>query len=283
MSLFKKCYSLLRLSHWSKAIFVFLGAIYADSPHYWWQALFAALAFCFIASATYIYNDWHDMEEDKAHPKKSHRPLASGDVSMPLALGMLVLCLSLGLMLGFAISRNLAAILIAYLLINIIYNHWLRRILFLDVLCIASGFMLRLLAGTVGIGVPITCWLIITATLLSLFIALCKRRLEMQLGFKRNHRAVLRKYNPHLLDVLIMSTASSCFISYLLYTVYARDTLFYFLWTLPFCVFGLWRFSHLTIMRDGDNDDPVSLFLSDNLSCLNLLCFSFLTMMALVP
>jgi 4-hydroxybenzoate polyprenyltransferase len=281
MSLFKKIFLLLRISHWSKGIFVFLGVIYSDIPSYWGAALLAALAFCLIASAVYIYNDLRDIEEDKFHPQKSHRPLASGDVSVPFALLMLVICLLLGLSLGFAVSKQLFAILIAYLVINLFYNHWLRRLPLFDVLCIASGFMLRILAGTIGIGLPITWWLTITATLLSLFIALCKRRLEMQLGFKQSHRAVLRKYNPHVLDLLIASTASSCFISYLLYTVYAREELFYFLWTLPFCALGLWRFAHLTLV-DGDNDDPLSLFIRDNLSRLNLLCFSTLTIMALL-
>lgn len=281
MSLTKKLFLLLRVSHWSKAIFVLLGVIYTDSPGYWLRAIFAALAFCLIASGVYIYNDLRDIEEDKFHPQKSHRPLANGDVSISFALLMLVICLFTGLILGFIISHTLAAILIVYLLINIFYNHWLRRIPLLDVLCIASGFMLRIMAGTIGIGLPITWWLIIIATLLSLFITLCKRRLEMQLGWKYSHRAVLRKYNPYLLDRLIAITASSCFVSYLFYTIYARGQLFYFLWTLPFSALGLWRFAHLTV-RDNNIDDPIVLFLSDNLSRFNLLCFSLLTMMALL-
>ena len=280
MSWFRKLFLLLRVSHWSKAIFVFLGIIYSDTPGYWQRALCAAIAFNFIASAVYIYNDLHDIKEDKAHPQKSQRPLASGAVSISFALSMLVLCLVVGLLLGSVISSQLATILCIYLLINLSYNHWFRRIPFLDVACIASGFMLRILAGTIGIGLPIAWWLTITATLLSLYIALCKRRLEMQLGLGRSLRVVLRKYNPHVLDWLIVSTAIGCFISYLLYTLYAGDQLFYFLWTLPFCAFGLWRFAHLTI-KDGDNDEPVSLFLHDNFSRLNLLCFSFFTMMAL--
>ena len=281
MSLFKKIYSLLRISHWSKAIFVFLGVIYSGDPSYWGRALLAALAFCLIASAVYIYNDLRDIEEDKFHPHKSHRPLASGNVTVAFALVMLVICILLGLSLGFSMSKTLFKILFTYIVINLFYNHWLRRIPLFDVLCIASGFMLRILAGTIGIGLPITWWLTITATLLSLFIALCKRRLELQLGFKKSHRAVLHKYNRHVLDILIASTASSCFISYLLYTVYARDQLFYFLWTLPFCAIGLWRFAHLALVG-GNNDDPLSLFLHDSLSRLNLLCFTVLTIMAVV-
>ena len=282
MSLFKKIYLSLRVSQWSKAIFVFLGVIYADALGYWWQALSAAFAFCLIASAVYIYNDLQDVEEDKAHPKKSNRPLAAGVVSTSFAWRLLVLSLFAGLMVGFAISIKLVAILMTYIFINIIYNHWIRRVVFLDVLCIASGFMLRILAGTVGIGLPITWWLTATATLLCLFIALCKRRLEMQLGPRNNQRVVLRKYNIHLLNSLIVGTASSCFVTYFLYTVYARDHLLLFLCTLPFGALGLWRFSHLTIIKTSDNDDPFSLFFSDAFSRLNLFFFSIFTMMALI-
>ena len=221
-----------------------------------------------------------DIEEDRAHPEKANRPLAKGDISVSVAWSVLIFCLGVGLPFGFAISKQLFLILCIYLLINLLYNHWLRRVPFCDVLCIASGFMLRILAGTIGIGLPITWWLTITATLLSLFIALCKRRLEMHLGFKNTQRIVLRKYNPHLLDILIASSASSCFIAYLLYTVYARHEMLFFLSTLPFCAIGLWRFAILTT-KDGKTDDPVAVFLSDNISRLNLLCFFSLTILAL--
>jgi len=280
MSFFKKIFLLLRVSYWSKAVFVLLGVIYAGNPRYWGPALLAALSFCFVASAVYIYNDLRDREEDKAHPLKSKRPIANGDISNSFALSMLVLCLFLGFLISFAVSGRFILILCIYLLINLFYNHGLRRVPFCDVLCIASGFMLRILAGTVGIGLPITWWLTITATLLSLFIALCKRRFEMQLGLDHTRREVLRKYTPHVLDILIASTASSCFIVYFLYTVFARSNMPYFLYTLPFCAIGLWRFAHLTT-KDGRTDDPVTLFLKDNVSRLNLLCFFSLTAMAL--
>ena len=281
MSLCKKLFQLLRVSDWSKSIFVFLGVIYTNTSGYWGRAFFAALAFCLTASAVYIYNDLQDMDEDKAHPQKSHRPLASGEVSIVFALITLFIVLSAGLILGFAISAKLAMILSTYLLINFFYNQWIRRLPVLDVLCIACGFMLRVLAGTLGIGLPMAWWLLITATLLSLFIALCKRRLEMQLGLKRSNRAVLRKYNTYVLDILIAVTASSCFIAYLFYTLTMRAGSYYFILTLPFCALGLWRFTYLTTKR-SNNDDPMTVFIHDKVSLLNLLCFAFLTIMELL-
>jgi 4-hydroxybenzoate polyprenyltransferase len=280
MSIFEKIVLLLRMSHWSKSFFVFLGVIYSPTPGDVRLAVFAALAFCFTASAVYIYNDLQDREEDKAHPKKSHRPLASGVVSVRMAWSTLVFCLLIGLCIGMLVSAHLADILIAYLLVNLFYNHGLRDIPFIDVLCIASGFLLRILAGTIGIGLPMTWWLMMTATLLSLYIALSKRRLEIQLGSECSKRAVLRQYHPGVLNGWMAGAAISCFLGYFLYTICVREEGFYFLLTLPFSAFGLWRFFRLT-QQETHNDDPLSLFFHDTLSCLNLLCFFVLTIMAL--
>ncbi|KTD16324.1 decaprenyl-phosphate phosphoribosyltransferase [Legionella jordanis] len=272
-------FKLLRLSHWTKAAFVLLGVVYAGAPEFLPDALLAALSFCLIASAVYIYNDFQDREEDRLHPQKRERPLASGEVSLDFALSLLAILLIGGLVLAWAISSTLAALLGIYLLINLAYNHLLKSIPVLDVLCIASGFLLRVLAGTIGIGLPISLWLAVSATLISLFIALCKRRLEKQLHLLST-RAVLKKYSSRFLDILIAITAVASFATYLLYTIYAREESFYFLLTLPFAAIGIWRFAWLST-RGADIDDPVSLVFNDNLSRFNLLCFLVLTLIAL--
>lgn len=279
MKSIQQFFFLLRLSHWSKAAFVLLGVFYSGELVYLPKALIAALAFCLIASAVYIYNDLQDMEEDRLHPQKCRRPLASGEFSLDLAVGSLVLLLVVGMVLAWMVSSSLAAILGLYLLINLAYNHLLKSIPVLDVLCIASGFLLRVLAGTIGIGLPISRWLALTATLVSLLIALCKRRLEKQLCLRSETRSVLKKYTIKALDSLIELTTLICFIAYLFYTLLARDQSFYFLLTLPFAAIGLWRFAWLAT-RDNENDDPVSIFFSDNLSRVNLLCFIALTVIA---
>jgi 4-hydroxybenzoate polyprenyltransferase len=281
MTSIKHFLKLLRLSHWTKAAFVLLGVFYAGAPSYLPNALLTALAFCLVASAVYIYNDFQDREEDRVHPQKCHRPLVSGQVSLVFALGTLAILLISGMILGWYISSNLAALLGAYLLVNLAYNHLLKNVPILDVLSIASGFFLRVLAGTVGIGLPISWWLAVSATLISLFIALCKRRLEKQMNLRFSTRAVLDKYSSRLLDGLIILTALASFITYFFYTIYARDESFYFLLTLPFAAIGIWRFAWLTTHSAVD-DDPVTLFFEDNLSCLNLLCFFILTFIALV-
>jgi 4-hydroxybenzoate polyprenyltransferase len=278
----KHLFLLLRFSHWAKSVFVMLGFCYTPVPGYFLPALLASLAFCLIASAVYIYNDIEDKSEDSLHPYKCHRPLASGQISVIEAVGMLFLLLITGLSLGWLISKKLAIILCIYLVINIAYNHVLKLIPICDVLCIASGFMLRVLAGTVGIGLPISIWLTLAATLLSLFIALNKRSLELHLGLKHSTRRVLRKYSPSLLHYLIVSTGITTFLTYIFYIVYARDESFYFMLTVPFAAIALWRFAWLSTQK-SDNDDPVLVFLSDRLSRINLWCFVVLTFMALTP
>ncbi len=282
--LFKKISYLLRLSHWSKACFVLLGVLYAGKSEYWLSALGAAFAFCLVASAVYIYNDLQDLEEDRAHPIKSQRPLAEGSVSPIVAKRVLWVCLGAGILQGVFMSWVLLLILSIYLLINLFYNHGVRCVPLLDVICIASGFLLRVLAGTVGIGLPISWWLCVAATLLSLFIALCKRRLEMTM--KQTIRTVLHRYSPQILDRLIVVVASGCFITYLLYTIYARSERAFFLGTLPFAALGLWRFAVLSLEQDPStkphNDDPIALFLSDALSRINGLFFIVFTLMAVM-
>lgn len=271
---------LLRISHWSKSVFVMLGFCYTPIPGYFVPALLAALAFCLISSAVYIYNDIEDKTEDSLHPHKRHRPLASEKVSVTEAIFMLFLLLITGLTLGWLISKKLAIILCVYLVVNIAYNHIFKLLPVFDVVCIATGFMLRVLAGTVGIGLPISIWLTIAATLLSLFIALNKRRLEMHLGLKHATREVLKKYHPLYLHWLIVGTGIATFITYIFYIIYARDQSFYFMLTVPFAGIALWRFGWLAT-QEIDNDDPVIVFLSDRLSRINLWCFVVLTFMAL--
>lgn len=276
----KHLFWLLRISHWTKAVFVMLGFCYTPTPGYFIPALLASLAFCLISSAVYIYNDIEDRTEDSLHPHKRHRPLASDKVTVSEALFMLFLLLLTGLGLGWLISKNLAVILCIYLVINIAYNHFFKLIPILDVVCIAAGFMLRVLAGTLGIGLPISVWLTVAATLLSLFIALNKRKMEIRLGIKHATRQVLKKYDPILLFWLIMSTGIASFMTYVFYIVYARDESFYFMLTVPFAAIALWRFAWLA-NQDIENDDPVIVFLSDRLSRINLWCFVVLTFMAL--
>jgi len=280
MSSIKEIAVLIRFRHWSKSAFVLLGVFYAEAMDYLGMALIAALSFSFVASAVYIYNDIQDRFQDYYHPFKKYRVLVKGTISLKQAYFIMLLCLFIGLLTGWWISNLLFMILFLYFLINIFYNHFLKMLPLLDVVCIALGFMLRVLAGTIGIGLSVSWWLTVTATLLSLFIALGKRRLELHLDLSEKTRLVLKKYNSRMLQNLMLISATACLISYVLYTLIAKNASFYFLLTLPFAAFALWRFSWLCSIRQ-ERDDPLNVFLMDWLSQLNFICFFILTFMGL--
>lgn len=276
----KQLPALLRLSHWPKAGFVLLGVFYSGSMALLPEAFFAAIAFSLIASAVYIYNDLQDQEMDRLHPNKCRRPLASDEISIDFALGLSALLLISGLVLGYEISSRLAAILGLYLLLNLAYNHGLKSLPLMHVLCVALGFMLRVLAGTIGIGLEPSGWLILMTSLISLLIALCKRRLEKQLQLKYSTHAIHKNQSPDQMDWIIYLVCFWCFAVYLVYILTEREGAFYFFLTLPFAAIGLWRFAWLST-RDNKTDDPLSIFFRDGLSRFNALCFLVISGLAL--
>ena len=277
----KPMIQLLRLKHWSKSAFVFIGMIYSGAMIFLPDVLFAALAFSLLSSAIYVYNDLQDREADRAHPHKCHRPLASGRVPLRTAYKLLGFLIILSFIIAFEISHELVAILLGYLSVNFFYNHWGKRRRGIDVFCIASGFMLRVLAGTIGVGIPLSLWLTAAATLLSLFIALSKRCLEKQLKLEHETRIVLKKYKKTTLNIALILTGLISFIVYLIYIDVARENSIVFLLTLPFAAFGLVRFVWLTT-HESEHDDTIYLFMNDRLSCVNFIFFIIMTGITLI-
>lgn len=279
----KNYVTLLRLPQWSKAIFIFIGVIYSNGKlDDWLIASQAAFAFCLVASAVYIYNDLRDCNEDCHHVQKAKRPLASQRISVQWAYILMVVNILAGFLIAINISTTLMMILGCYLGINFLYNHGLRELPISDVMCIASGFMLRTLAGTIGVNVPITWWLVIAATLLSLLIALCKRYLEIRFTTNGSVRPALKKYNLTILEHLITYTASGSIVFYTIYVFFVRHGALSFLLTIPCTMIGLWRMIHLTYhSKHLQTDDPVALFLADEVSCINAVIFFILTVISL--
>lgn len=280
MTALKNIFSLLRISHWSKSVFIFTGVIYARAFDYLGYALIATLAFCLVSSAVYIYNDIQDRLQDSLHPRKRHRLIAREAIPISRALFVLFVLLMSGLALSLFLSTALAAILGCYLWINLAYNHYLKHIVIFDGLCIASGFLLRVLAGTIGIGLPISWYLAITVTLLGLFVAFSKRKLELQLDLDQSTRKVLKKYNLKMLQVFMLISGLACFSSYFFYALYPQKESFFFILTLPFAAFALIRFSWLTSLSN-QSDAPINVLMADKVSQFNLFCFIALTLMAL--
>ncbi|MSQ84696.1 MAG: hypothetical protein EXR77_17795 [Myxococcales bacterium] len=212
------------------------------------QVLLAALAFCLASSATYLLNDLHDIAADRAHPVKCQRPIASGALPHRQAWAVFGALLATALGIGLAVRWTLAATLVGYLVINVAYSKGLKRIAYVDAVVISAGFLLRTVAGGEAARVHLSYWLIGSTMLLALFLALGKRKHEL-LTSDSGHRAALEQYRMEHLNFALGVLAALAAGSYALYTrdpgTIARFGTDKLLWTLPFVLFGLWRFYQL--------------------------------------
>ncbi len=258
---------LLRPHQWLKNGFVFVGLLFGhgwSDPAKVQAALHAFAAFCLVSSAVYVLNDLIDREQDRQHPRKRHRPLASGSMAPASALLLMVACLALGLALAFG---QVAApwVFVAYVLINIGYSFGLKHVVVLDVFLIASGFMLRILAGTLGIGVVPSHWLLLCGLMLTLFLGFAKRRAELiaLADESGNHRRVLEHYSGTFLDQMMSVAATGTVVSYSLYTV-SPDTVAlhgtaHLIYTVPFVLYGMFRYLFRLHLRGGGGDPALEL------------------------
>lgn len=261
---------LLRPHQWVKNGFVFIGLLFGkvgDNGVLEGKVLLAAAAFCLLSSCVYILNDIFDRTADRAHPLKRKRPVASGAVGLAAALALAAVCALAGLALGAAASAGVALMLIAYLLLNLAYSAGLKHVAVLDVFLIAAGFMLRIFAGTWGVGIAPSQWLLLCGLLLTIFLGFAKRRAELMVseGEGSAQRPVLDDYSPALLDTMMAISAAGVIVSYSLYTVspdtiqlHHTDKLIY---TLPFVLYGIFRYIFLVHRRGGE--DPASTLISD--------------------
>ena len=259
---------LLRVKQWTKNAVVFAAFVFALGDRQqnlaaWelWKVALAALAFSLVSSAVYVFNDLKDAPQDRLHPIKKNRPIASGAVGPGLAWGAAALLLAAGL--G---GAELLAVLGAYLALQVVYTLGLKRLALVDVIVIALGFVLRALAGAVVIHVKISPWLLICAMMLALFLGLCKRRHEKVNLAGLGTRAALDGYDERLLDLLIAMTAAAALVCYSIYTLWPETVAkFGTPWlgaTIPFVVFGLFRYMDL-VYRQDQGDRPEHILLTD--------------------
>lgn len=263
---------LLRPHQWVKASFVFVGIVFA---HAWndgaalLAACLAAAAFSLAASAVYVFNDLADRERDRLHPKKRLRPLAAGTVRVGTAVALGLACAVLALALAAAASPTVALLIVAYFVLNTAYSLGAKHVAILDVFIIAAGFMLRLLAGTVGIGIEPSQWLLLCGLMLTLFLGFAKRRAELYAlddGDAGGHRRVLDAYDRVLLDKMITVCASGSLVTYSLYTLAPQTVALHgteqLVWTVPFVLYGMFRYL-LLLHRQGGGGDPAHDVLRD--------------------
>ena len=222
--MYKYLISSLRISHWIKNSFIFAALIF--SRHFLvlndvLKACLAFLLFSFISSAGYLINDLVDLEEDKKHPIKKDRAIASGKISQSTAVWMAVVLVVIALGFGFVLGYKFVLILVSYLILELVYSFFLKHRVILDVFGLAGAFILRVIAGGVAISVSISSWLLICTGLISLFLGFSKRRHELVLlgDGASKHRKVLTEYSPYFLDQMISVVTASTLIAYILYTL----------------------------------------------------------------
>ena len=279
ISRFKGILISMRPWQWAKNLFLFTGLLF--SKNLFQTSLLVRVAegfilFCFAASSIYIYNDIQDRLEDRRHPIKGLRPLAKGTVKVPQAYGASILLAGVALVLGFVLDRVFSAFLLVYLLLNLAYSLKIKEIVILDVMFVASGFFLRVLAGTTLAGVTPSDWLIICTITLSLFVGFSKRRNELVLlGENADYqRKVLKHYSISFLEQMISIMTACSIMSYILYTV-SPETVERFgtrnlVFTVPFVLFGIFRYFYLIYLRKM-TENPIDLILKDIPSLLNVL------------
>ena len=245
---------LMRPHQWVKNAFVFTGLLFGHAWHdanLVTQVVMAFAAFCLVSSAVYVFNDIVDLEQDRLHPKKCLRPLAAGKVGLSAAVMLALLLGVLGLVLAYSASPKVLLILVGYALMNIAYTLRLKHVVILDVFIIATGFMLRILAGTLGVGIPPSQWLLLCGLMVTLFLGFTKRRAEIiaLAEDKAAHRKVLEHYSPVLLDKMIGITAAGLIMSYSLYTMNADTIRIHgtanLIYTVPFVMYGVFRYIYL--------------------------------------
>ncbi len=244
----KKYFHLIRVRQWYKNLLVFLALFFSGNLlnlHLLEQTALAFFSLSFISSAGYIINDLKDIVEDRNHPERKLRPLASGEIGKGMALLLIVLLLSGGGFLAFSLGKNFLVMGGLFLLLSLLYTFVLKRIIFADVLTIATLFVMRAIAGAVAIPVVVSPWLILVPFFLSLYLSAGKRHSELHLlqGKAGETKKVLKEYTPEVTNALMIISTTLLIVSYALYSFLSEHTLL--IVTLPFALYTIFRYHYL--------------------------------------
>ncbi len=262
---------LLRPQQWLKNVFVFLPMFFSGNllnAWCWIQALLAFWAFSYMASAIYCLNDIRDVDADRNHPRKCGRPLASGEVSIPLAWVAVAGCIGLSVLIGVLCGYSVVFVIIGYLFLNILYCYKFKHIAIIDVFVIAVGFVLRLLAGSIACGIWLSPWIVSLTFLLALFLAFAKRRDDVVLMEETGvvARRNIVRYNRAFLDLTLGLIGAMTMMSYVMYTVspevVARLGCSYVYVTSVFVLAGVLRYLQLALV-DRKSGSPTKVFVYD--------------------
>jgi 4-hydroxybenzoate polyprenyltransferase len=256
----------MRPKQWVKNIFVFAALVFDSKlfqPHYVIATLIGFVVLCMLSSAVYLVNDSADVQADRQHPKKRYRPIAAGDVPVPVAIGWAVVLVVVGLLIGFATNVMFGLIALTYLITATLYTFRVKHMVVLDVLFLAAGFVLRVAAGAPLVEAErFSPWLYTCMGLLALLIGFGKRRGELvELDGRSTTRAILSEYSVPFLDQMIAIVTGALILAYTFYTfsapqLPANHTM---MLTVPFVVYGLFRYLYLVhVRREGGAPDELA-------------------------
>ncbi len=260
---------LIRPKQWLKNVFVFAPLVFSRGlfTGSFLNALLAFVAFSLTASAVYIVNDMADVEADRLHPVKRHRPLAAGTVSPAEAVALMAILLALVLLIVWNMDSRFIAVLAFYFVLNLGYSYKLKEVVLLDVFIISAGFMLRVLGGAYAIGVQVSTWIVLCSLFISLFLGFAKRRGELiQLQGDVQERKVLSLYKTDFIDQMLTIAAAGAVISYALYTVAPRTIEMFgtdkMIYTTVFVIYGVFRYLYI-IHTTSASENPTNAVTSD--------------------
>jgi 4-hydroxybenzoate polyprenyltransferase len=270
----------VRPAEWIKNTFVFAGLVFSrklTDPAAVIASVTAFAIFCALSGVVYLINDVSDRDRDRQHPRKCDRPIACGALSVGTALSAAAVLAAGGLTAAWMMGRAFGAVATAYVTLLALYSGPLKHIVIIDVLTIAIGFVLRVAAGAVAVGVPMSHWLLVCTILLAMFLGLSKRRHELTLltDGATGHRRILQEYSPYLLDQMIGVVTASTLMAYVFYAI-SEETAVRFGTsllglTIPFPLYGIFRYLYLVHQREGGGS-PAELLLNDRplLACVAL-------------
>jgi 4-hydroxybenzoate polyprenyltransferase len=270
----------MRPRQWTKNALIFAALLFSQhllDIDFLFRSFAGFGLFCLVSGCVYLFNDVLDVKNDIIHPEKKTRPIASGRISKDAAVTISFLGSAIGILLSFAMRFEFGMVVAGYFVLQVLYTLVLKKIVLLDVFSIAFGFVIRAAAGAYVIYVEISPWLLVCTLLLSLFLALCKRRHELAIvQASVNSRSVLGSYSIDMLDQMINIVGSGTVISYALYTMseatirkFGTDKLIF---TVPFVLFGIFRYLFI-VHKKMEGGSPERILLTDTPLIINILLY----------
>ncbi|MFW5999004.1 MAG: decaprenyl-phosphate phosphoribosyltransferase [Halanaerobiaceae bacterium] len=274
----------MRPGQWTKNLLIFAGIIFSENFFnipLLIDTIIGFFVFSLVSGSVYLVNDINDMEADKKHPTKRFRPLPSGRITIRQAVFSVLVLLLFSTGIAFIININFGLITLAYFLLVTLYSLYLKNIVIIDILTIASGFVLRAVAGVFIVETSISPWLIVCTILLALFLTLGKRRHEITVLKEEagKHRQVLEHYSVAYLEQLITIVTAATIIAYSLYTFNSEKSIF-LMFTIPFVIYGIFRYLYL-IHQHNKGGSPEAILLEDKPLLINIIAWVLVSLFIL--